>query len=192
MRKCSKCFLNLFFTTVVAHMPFYAVSHMTVSHAAEPPQAGSSKESAYQEIERGGRLYVFASSERKAEFEKSGDIGKGIIKIGYGPDGKTVVFDSEDVIIEYESRQIRELLKKVNIAGYKELKKDGRLYVFTSPARLTDFEKSGELGKAVIKIGYGPHGETVVFDSDEAVKEYNNRHSKPIVTHLGSQDKAEK
>ena len=79
-----------------------------------------------------------------------------------------------------------------NTEIYKKLKKDGRLYVFTSPARLTDFEKSGELGKAVIKIGYGPHGETVVFDSDEAVKEYNNRHSKPIVTHLGSQDKAEK
>ena len=121
MRKCSKRLSRLFFTMVVAHMPFYVVSHMTVSLAAEPPQAGSSKESAYQEIERGGRLYVFASSERKAEFEKSKDIGKGIIKIGYGPDGKTVV-----------------------------------------------------------------------FDSDEAVKEYNNRHSKPIVTHLGSQDKAEK
>ncbi|MFN3532687.1 MAG: hypothetical protein ACK41Q_09305 [Candidatus Brocadia sp.] len=60
---------------------------------------------------------------------------------------------------------------------YQEVEKDGRLYVFTSPMRLTDFEKSGELGKAVIKIGYGPNGETVVFDSDEAVGEYDKRHS---------------
>lgn len=177
MRKSSRRFSSLLFTIVVAHMPFYTVSQMTVSHAAEPSQSGSSKESGYQEIERDGRLYVFASFARKAEFEKSGELGKGIIKIGYGPNGKTVVFDSEDAIIEYESRQIGELLKKVNITGYKELKKDGRLYVFTSPTRLTDFEKSGELGKAVIKIGYGPNGETVVFDSDEALKEYNYRHS---------------
>jgi hypothetical protein len=60
--------------------------------------------------------------------------------------------------------------------NYQEFKKDGRLYVFTSPARRADFEKSGELGKGIIKIGYGPNGETVVFDSDEAVREYTRRH----------------
>lgn len=139
-------------------------------------QSDSSKESTYQEVYKDGRLYVFASSDRKADFEKSGELGVGIIKIGYGSDGKTVIFDSEDAIIEYESRQIKELLKKVNITGYKECKKDGRLYVFISPTRMASFEKSGELGPGIIKIGYGVNGETVVFDSDEAVKEYNNRH----------------
>jgi YHS domain-containing protein len=55
---------------------------MTVSHAAaDSYQAESSKESAYQEIEMDGRVYVFASSARKAEFEKSGELGKGIIKV---------------------------------------------------------------------------------------------------------------
>lgn len=177
---------NLGLILGLAGMVFCTNSPITAS-AAE-----ASKESAYQEVEKEGRLYVFASPDRRASFEKSGELGKGIIKIGYGRDGKTVVFDSEDAIIEYESRQIREILKKISITGYKEFKKDGRLYVFTSPTRVTDFEKSGELGKAIIKIGYGSTGETVVFDSDEAVKEYNNRHSKPVVTQLGNLDKAEK
>lgn len=104
MRKCSRRISNLLFTVVVASMPFYAVSQMTVAHAVEPSQVESSKESIYQEIKRDGRLYIFASSVLKAEFEKSGDIGKGIIKIGYGPDGKTVVFDSDKAVKEYNNR----------------------------------------------------------------------------------------
>jgi len=138
----------------------------------------ASKESAYQEVEKEGRLYVFASPARKADFEKSGELGKGIIKIGYGRKGETVVFDSEDAVIEYEARIVKEILGKANIKAYREAKINGRLYVFTSPTRKENFEKSGELGVSIIKIGYGPNGETVVFDSDEAVKEYDNRHAK--------------
>lgn len=180
MKKLNRTFLRPLLVIVATSMSLYAVAHITVSHASEPSPAVPSKENTYQEMERDGRLYVFVSPERKAEFEKSGELGKGIIKVGHGPGGKTVVFDSEDAIIEYEARQIRELLKRANITGYKELKKDGRCYVFTSPERLKDFEKSGELGKAVIKIGYGPQGETVVFDSEEALKEYDNRHSEKM------------
>ncbi|MCP5006211.1 MAG: hypothetical protein GY941_20060 [Planctomycetes bacterium] len=69
---------------------------------------------------------------------------------------------------------------KPSVAGvkYYEIKKDGRIYVFTSTARKLDFEKSGEQGKGIIKIGYGPKGETVVFDSDEAVGSSGNRQRK--------------
>ena len=134
------------------------------------------KESTYQEIKKDGRLYVFASSKRKEDFEKIGELGKGIIKIGYGPNGETVVFDSEEAIIEYESRLVKEILAKSNIKAYREFKINGRLYVFTSPTRKAEFEKTGEMGKSIIKIGYGPNGETVVFDLDEAVKEYDKRH----------------
>jgi len=52
------------------------------------------------------------------------------------------------------------------------------VYVFTSPARKANFEKSGELGVAIIKTGYGQDGETIIFDSEEAVKEYDKRHVK--------------
>src|SRR3989304_4353853 len=61
-------------------------------------------------------------------------------------------------------------------SSYQEVEKDGRLYIFASHGRRADFEKTGELGTGIIKVGYGENGETVVFDSDEAVKEYNNRH----------------
>ncbi len=60
-------------------------------------------------------------------------------------------------------------------AAYQEIRKDGRIYVFNSLTRKEDFEKSGEVGKSIIKIGYGPNGETVIFDSDEAVQEYEKR-----------------
>ncbi|KAB2834111.1 MAG: hypothetical protein F9K48_06960 [Candidatus Brocadia sp.] len=60
------------------------------------------KEGTCQEVEKDGRLYVFASSTRKAKFEKSGELGKGIIKIEYGPNGETVVFDSEETLKEYD------------------------------------------------------------------------------------------
>jgi len=140
--------------------------------------AEATKESAYQEVEKEGRLYVFASPARKVDFEKSGELGKGIIKIGHGPNGETVVFDSEEAVIEYEGRLVKEVLGKANIKAYRKFEKNGRLYVFTSPTRLANFEKSGELGVGIVKIGYGANGETVVFDSDEAVKEYDNRHAK--------------
>ena len=138
--------------------------------------AEATKESAYHEVEKDGRLYIFASPGRRADFEKTGELGTGIIKVGYGVNGETVVFDSDEAVVEYESRIIKGILEKVDVSAYKEVKIDGRLYVFTSPTRMASFEKSGELGTGIIKIGYGVNGETVVFDSDEAVKEYNNRH----------------
>ena len=178
MKKCHRGLSHLLFMMAVAHIPGYAVSQMTVSLAAEPSQTAPSKESAYQAVEKDGRLYIFTSPDRKAAFEKSGELGKGIIKIGYGQNSETVVFDSEEAVIEYESRRVKDVLGKANIKAYREFKMNGRLYVFTSPTRKADFEKTGELGKSITRIGYGSNNETVVFDSDEAVTEYDNRHFK--------------
>ncbi len=144
--------------------------------------------STYQEIEKDGRIYVFTSLNRKTDFQKSGELGKGIIKIGYGPNGETVVFDSDDAIYDYDSKQIKQLLIDLNIKAYKEFEKDGRIYVFTSPKRKASFEKSGEMGKDFIaKIGYGPNGKTVMFDSHAAVDKYDKRHK----TKKGSTAKAD-
>ncbi len=178
MKKCHRGLSHLLFTMAVAHIPWYAVSQMAVSFAAEPSQVTPSKESAYLEVNKDGRLYVFTSPDRKAAFEKSGELGKGIIKIGYGQNGETVVFDSEEAVVEYESRRVKDILGKANIKAYREFEKNGRLYVFTSPTCKANFEKTGEMGKSITKIGYGTNNETVVFDSDEAVVEYDNRHFK--------------
>lgn len=131
----------------------------------------------YQEISKDGRIYVFSSHSRKEDFEKSGELGKGIIKIGYGPNGETVVFDSDDAVYNYDSRQIKQTLDNLKVKAYKEFEKEGRIYVFTSPERKSGFEKSGEMGKDYIaKIGYSSNGKTVLFDSRDAVMEYDRRH----------------
>ena len=172
MKKVTKKVLSLIFTLGITVLTFCTISQTAMSRAE------TVKEGTYQEVEKDGRLYVFVSPSRKADFEKSGELGKGIIKVGHGPNGETVVFDSEEAVIEYESLLVKDILGKANIKAYRECEKNGRVYVFTSPARKTNFEKSGELGVAIIKTGYGPDGETIVFDSEEALKEYDNRHSK--------------
>jgi hypothetical protein len=64
---------------------------------------------------------------------------------------------------------------------YREVPKDGRIYVFANAQRYETFEQSGgaEIGVAITRLGFGPNGETVVFDSEDAVNLYNFKHDKP-------------
>ncbi len=64
---------------------------------------------------------------------------------------------------------------------YQEVAKDGRIYVFANGQRYEAFEKSGgsEIGVAITRLGFGPKGETVVFDSEDAINLYNFKHDKP-------------
>src|SRR3989344_7842854 len=66
---------------------------------------------------------------------------------------------------------------KVKANAYYEIEKQGRIYVFISPKAKDEFEKAGKGGKSpVTGIGFGPNGETVIFESSFAQKEYENRH----------------
>jgi hypothetical protein len=66
---------------------------------------------------------------------------------------------------------------KVKANAYFEVSKDGKIYVFISPKAKAEWEKTGKLhGKPVTGIGYGPNGETVMFESETAQKEYDKRH----------------
>ena len=47
---------------------------------------------------------------------------------------------------------------------YREVEKDGRIFVFNNMAQFSDWEKSGEMGVAITLLSYGPNGETMVFD----------------------------
>jgi hypothetical protein len=63
---------------------------------------------------------------------------------------------------------------------YKEVEKDGRIYVFNSAAQLEMWQKSGEIGnKAVTMIAHGPNGETVVAENETAIDLYNLKHDRP-------------
>ncbi len=65
---------------------------------------------------------------------------------------------------------------------YREVAKEGRLYVFARRRALEVWEGSGEIGnQATTRIGEGPNGETLVFDSDDATALYALHHGLPPV-----------
>ena len=62
---------------------------------------------------------------------------------------------------------------------YREVEKNGRIYVFAVMNSFDAFDKSGEMGRSIIRLGYGPNGQTVVFDSEDAINLYNFKHNLP-------------
>jgi hypothetical protein len=65
---------------------------------------------------------------------------------------------------------------------YKEITKDGRIYVFNVAANADRFEKSGEMGVGITRPGAGPNGETVIGDNERALQLYFFKHgiSEPV------------
>jgi hypothetical protein len=62
---------------------------------------------------------------------------------------------------------------------YREVEKDGRLYVFARMKAFDAFDRSGEMSPSSTRPNYGPHGETVVFDSEDAADLYSFKQEKP-------------
>jgi hypothetical protein len=64
---------------------------------------------------------------------------------------------------------------------YREVAKDGRIFVFANGSRYATWEASGgvEMGASITRLGFGPNGETVVFDSEDAINLYLFKHDKP-------------
>lgn len=52
---------------------------------------------------------------------------------------------------------------------YKQVEKDGRIYVFNTPERYKSWAASGEVGTAITLIGRGPNGESVVAENETAL-----------------------
>lgn len=65
---------------------------------------------------------------------------------------------------------------------YREVARDGRLYAFARAAELARWEQSGEIGRGTTRLGAGPEGETVVFDSDDAIRLFNFKRGLPEET----------
>ena len=59
---------------------------------------------------------------------------------------------------------------------YKEMAKDGRIYVFNDAKNAEAFEKGGEMGRSVTRVGVGPNGETVIADSEQALELFFFKH----------------
>src|SRR6187549_3461945 len=65
---------------------------------------------------------------------------------------------------------------------YAEEPKDGRIYVFYFMKSYAEWKQGGEMGKSITRVGAGPNGETLVFDSNEAINLYNYKHGLPLET----------
>jgi phosphate-selective porin OprO/OprP len=59
---------------------------------------------------------------------------------------------------------------------FREIHRDGRIYVFNDAAAADRFEKTGESKAALTRPGAGPNGETVVADSARALQLYFFKH----------------
>jgi hypothetical protein len=68
---------------------------------------------------------------------------------------------------------------QVSSLFYKEVEKDGRIYVFNTAARYKSWQASGDIGTAVTMVGQGPAGETVVAENETAIDLYNFKHDRP-------------
>ena len=60
---------------------------------------------------------------------------------------------------------------------YKEVEKDGRIYVFNTPERYKSWNDSGEIGTAITLTGAGANGETLVGENETAIDLYFFRHN---------------
>jgi hypothetical protein len=65
---------------------------------------------------------------------------------------------------------------------YKEVSKDGRIYVFNNADEAARFEQSGEMGRSITRLSAGPNGETVVANSERALELFFFKHgiSEPV------------
>jgi hypothetical protein len=59
---------------------------------------------------------------------------------------------------------------------YQELRVEDRIYVFSTEKRHTAFQQSKDMGVSITRLGYGPAGETVVFEDATAIEAFNRRH----------------
>jgi phosphate-selective porin len=59
---------------------------------------------------------------------------------------------------------------------YKEIAKDGRIYVFNDAKKAETFEKGGDMGVAITRVAVGLNGETVVADSEQALDLFFFKH----------------
>lgn len=64
-------------------------------------------------------------------------------------------------------------------AFYREARKDDRIYVFNLMKVWEEWQATGEIAKSITRVGAGLAGETLVFDSEEAIHLYNFKHDLP-------------
>ncbi|MGE0193405.1 MAG: hypothetical protein AB7T63_15345 [Planctomycetota bacterium] len=108
-------------------------------------------------FERDGRLWVFASGSKDLEeFLAHGEPAKSVTLVGAGPEGRTLIGPSREVLDSYRT-SIR-----YGAPGFAVFLDDGRLWVLREGTEdLEQYLSVGEPAKSVTLIGVGPEGQTV-------------------------------
>jgi len=126
---------------------------------------GPNAKSGFVTEEKEGRLWIFRwGSKELSDFRKKGELAKFVTKIGAGPGGATVHAPDLQTIYDY-------LYGKPGFTTW--IDKEGRLWVFRKYApELSEFAKSGDLGKHVSRLGAGPGGKTIKAPNAETIDAY--------------------
>jgi len=59
---------------------------------------------------------------------------------------------------------------------YQEIVAEGRIHVFSSEKKYQAYTESKDMGVAITRPGYGPNGETVVFEDAKAIEAFNKKY----------------
>jgi hypothetical protein len=63
---------------------------------------------------------------------------------------------------------------------YREITRGERVYVFALAREFELFQTSSEMGRSITRLGDGPHGETAVFDSEDAIALFNQKYGRSV------------
>lgn len=125
----------------------------------------------YREIERDSRIYVFARRLQVELWEESGEVGNQMTTaIGAGPEGKTLVFDSDDARVLYNLRRglpPPETIPSGNIPGPANLRiatLADRLVEASPSSRVVSL--SGKDRGAIFLAGKNPEHVVYWYDRD--------------------------
>ncbi len=140
-------------------------SSTSMSGDSSSASATSSKKPLYYEVKHDGRYYVMGDAMTYVKFKEQPHLPYTQTHIGMGPRGETVVVEVDKKNPAYADHLWKEF--KDRHLFYAEEQHDGRIYVIGIDNTHTDFLQQPHLPYTRTKIGYGPHGETVVFEVDK-------------------------
>jgi hypothetical protein len=116
----------------------------------------------YKEIRKDDRIYVFNIAEEADRFEKTGEMGRGLTRPGAGPNGETVVGDSERALqLFFFKHGISEVVPEPPVPVQRIEWRDGKTRITTDLAYL---EISNRI---MVRYTHEDPNETITFPGQQ-------------------------
>lgn len=147
--------------------------------ASKVESAVQSNNNDLYESHHDGRIYIFDDYTLYNDFNKQGHTPYILARIGAGPKGKTIKFGLTSKDKKKQSGIASVDLYDGKLAPaenfYGEMRKEGRIYVFSTLSDMKEVRTIGEAAYRFTDIGSGPEGETIVY-----VLNKSNKKKKPV------------